>query len=98
MRALVLSIGLLALLNSACAQSSAQSSVPVAVWANDAAHEAASARLIELLRAQHPVVTCSAGCTLSVDAHLSAEARTIIGEAIAREHLDVSVEPPSPPR
>lgn len=95
MRALVSFVLLLALPLIA----SAQSYVAVALWANDAAHAPVSARLTQLLHARQieAVVTCSAGCTLSVDAPRFAEARAIIGEAITREHLDVRFMPTSPP-
>jgi hypothetical protein len=89
MRALLLSV-LLLIASTGSAQTA---SFPVVSWLNDATHEAAGARMIAVMQARglHPVVTCSAGCTLSVPSSEYATAISAANEVIAREHLDVTV-------
>lgn len=66
---------------------------PAASWLNDAAHEPVGDRVIDAMTAAglHPVVTCSAGCTLSVPSPEYATALSIASRLATHEHLDITV-------
>ena len=92
---LIPAASLLALaLVSITATVSAQASYPVVPWTADAAHRAAGDRVVAVMesRGLHPVVTCSAGCTLSVPTAEYGTALSIASELVAREHLDIRLE------
>jgi len=92
MLALVIALLVVAAHGSAQAAGGPTGWLPLATYLNDATHEAQAARVRAALDARgiHSVTTCSLGCTLSVEAARWADARTILHQLVAREHLDVS--------
>lgn len=83
-----------ALLASADAQASIPpATYPAVSWQNDAAHEHVGRRVIDAMRAAglHPVVTCSAGCTVSVPSPEYASALNVANQLVRVEHLDLTV-------
>ena len=92
---LVLSILLAQALCGCFSRASNNDFVVVATYSVKPEYAADGARLIAILKAHHIEAVCpqSAGVSVDVPASQATEARKLISEAIAKEHLRVQVSP-----